>query len=144
MNRYCISNILLTSINCIYINLDVELSIKAANNECISAFLKETFEVGKPLMPYINSTFHDVFLKALASLEYEHQNVGMVRAPLRGDKDIDIDWEICGVWQDGILAGYELLGMVAANRLNHTDFKAPVSQLLPNDAGEYSEPFFSF
>jgi PAS domain S-box-containing protein len=144
MNRYCISNILLTSINCIYINLDLALNIEGANNEGIGTFVNHRLEVGKPLLPYINSSCHDVFLNAFTHLRHTHQNVCTVRAPLEGDKDIDIDWKICGIWQDGLLAGYELLGMMAAVALNNSGFKAPESQSIVNACGEYSEPFFSF
>src|SRR4051812_20456514 len=109
MNRYCVSDILLKSISCYYLLLDTQLNIKATNIDSAFHFPEIEFEIETPFPTYFDKDCQEKFNAAFEKLEYKKETTQVVIVPADSQRNIDIEWNICSVWDGESLAGFELL-----------------------------------
>ena len=131
MDRFSISNILLKSINCYYILLDLELNITVTNHHYINV-PSPTLEHGKHIFKYFDKNYQEEFMTAFAALQTKKNNTSIVTTTITSQKEsTDVEWHICVARDDeGTIMGYELLGVILNQSLKEN--KIEIAEKLSN------------
>lgn len=112
MNHFSVSDILLKSINAYCIHVDLDLNIKATNDDS-SDSNSQSFETGNCILNYFDENTREKFALSFQSLLKENQGVKVLTTAVKTDDKIsNIKWSICLIKNEGnTITGYELLGV---------------------------------
>ncbi|MDQ6813951.1 MAG: PAS domain S-box protein [Bacteroidota bacterium] len=142
MDRFSVSRLLLKSIGCYYIHLDLDLNIIAASVDR-SNLPATAFETGTCILDYFDNRTHEQIKSVFKSLRQGLESICELEAPMVfGQKELGCKWQICSTRNaDKIITGYQLAGVLSpTSNLKQLTEKNNTNSFFDKEA----HPFFSF